>query len=74
MAVYLAYTFHQLPSDILDPHNEMTDFEQFYFNIAGMELINEELADSKKGNKNVEKSDYMKKRIEELKNSSRGRR
>ena len=52
----------------------MTDFEQFYFNIDAMQMINQDLSDSKKGNKNIEKSDYMKAKMEELKNSSRGRR
>lgn len=67
----MAYTFHQLPSDILDPHYDMTDFERFNYNIAGMELINKELSNNKKGNKSIERSDYMKKKIEELKNNNR---
>ena len=43
----------------------MTDFERFNFDVSGLEIINKELSSNK--DKKIEKSDYMKNKIKDLK-------
>lgn len=71
MSAQIAYFFHQRPSDIIDPHYELSDYERFIFDIGAINYINDELSGH---NKKQKKSKYIKSKIQELKEVNRNSR